>query len=104
EGAHSLGLSHWQALRLIVLPQALKSVIPAQVNTFIMIFKDTSLILVIGIFDLLGTLKASLSDPAWLGFSTEAYVFAAAVYFVICYGMSRYSRHLEASLARDRSR
>jgi len=100
EGASSLALTRWQALRLVVLPQALKAVIPAQVNTFIMIFKDTSLVLVIGVFDLLGTFKASLSDPAWLGFSTEAYVAGAAFYFAVCFGMSLYSRHLEAALSR----
>jgi general L-amino acid transport system permease protein len=100
EGAASLALTHWQALRLVVLPQALKAVIPAQVNTFIMIFKDTSLVLVIGVFDLLGTFKASLSDPAWLGFSTEAYVAGAVFYFLVCFGMSLYSRHLEGALSR----
>lgn len=100
EGASSLALTRWQALRLVVLPQALKAVIPAQVNTFIMIFKDTSLVLVIGVFDLLGTFKASLSDPAWLGFSTEAYVAGAAFYFAVCFGMSIYSRHLETALSR----
>lgn len=104
EGAASLALTHWQALRLVILPQALKAVIPAQVNTFIMIFKDTSLVLVIGIFDLLGTFKASLSDPAWLGFSTEAYVAGAAFYFAVCFGMSVYSRHLETVLSRDHAR
>lgn len=104
EGATALALTHWQALRLVVLPQALKAVIPAQVNTFIMIFKDTSLVLVIGIFDLLGTFKASLSDPAWLGFSTEAYVAGAAFYFAVCFGMSLYSRRLEATLSRDHAR
>lgn len=101
EGATALALTRWQALRLVILPQALKAVIPAQVNTFIMIFKDTSLVLVIGVFDLLGTFKASLSDPAWLGFSTEAYVAGAAFYFMVCFGMSLYSRHLETALSRD---
>lgn len=98
EGARSLGLSYWQTTWLIVLPQALRLVIPAQVNTFITIFKDTSLILVIGIFDFLGTIKAMFSDPDWLGFTTEPYLFAAAVYFTIAYGMSRYSRYLESAL------
>jgi general L-amino acid transport system permease protein len=104
EGAQSLGLGYWQTLRLIVLPQALKLVIPAQVNTFIAIFKDTSLVLVIGLFDFLGTIKAMLSDTAWLGFSTEGYLFGASVYFVISYGMSRYSRHLEQELNPERTR
>lgn len=104
EGAQSLGLGYWQMLRFIVLPQALKLVIPAQVNTFIAIFKDTSLVLVIGLFDFLGTIKAMLSDTNWLGFSTEGYLFGASVYFVISYGMSRYSRHLEQELNPERSR
>lgn len=104
EGAQSLGLAYWPTLRLIVLPQALKLVIPAQVNTFIAIFKDTSLVLVIGLFDFLGTIKAMLSDTNWLGFSTEAYLFGASVYFVISYGMSRYSAHLEHELNPERVR
>jgi general L-amino acid transport system permease protein len=104
EGAQSLGLGYWQTLRLIVLPQALKLVIPAQVNTFIAIFKDTSLVLVIGLFDFLGTIKAMLSDANWLGFSTEGYLFGASVYFLISYGMSRYSRHLEHELNPERMR
>jgi len=103
EGAFSLGLGYWPTLRLVVLPQALRLVIPAQVNTFIAIFKDTSLILVIGVFDFLGTIKAMLSDPAWLGFSTEAYVFGASVYFAISYGMSVYSRRLERDLRLGRA-
>lgn len=101
EGARSLGLTYWQTTWLVVMPQALRLVIPAQVNTFITIFKDTSLILVIGIFDFLGTIKAMFSDPEWLGFTTEPYLFAAAVYFTIAYGMSRYSRHLENALQTD---
>lgn len=104
EGAESLGLGYWQTLRLIILPQALKLVIPAQVNTFIAVFKDTSLVLVIGLFDFLGTIKAMLSDTNWLGFSTEAYLFGAVVYFVISYGMSRYSRYLERELNPERAR
>jgi general L-amino acid transport system permease protein len=104
EAAAALGLGYWRTMLLVVLPQALKLVIPPQVNTFIAIFKDTSLILVIGVFDFLGTIKAMLSDTAWLGFATEAYVFAAAVYFVICYGMSVYSRYLETELSPENRR
>jgi general L-amino acid transport system permease protein len=104
EGAQSLGLGYWPTLRLVVLPQALKLVIPAQVNTFIAIFKDTSLVLIIGLFDFLGTIKAMLSDTNWLGFSTEAYLFGASVYFVISYGMSRYSVRLERELNPERIR
>jgi general L-amino acid transport system permease protein len=104
EAASALGLGYWRVMGLIVLPQALKLVIPPQVNTFIAIFKDTSLILVIGVFDFLGTIKAMLNDSTWLGFATEGYVFAAVVYFVICYGMSLYSQYLEHALSPERVR
>jgi general L-amino acid transport system permease protein len=95
EAADSLGLTYWQKMRLIILPQALTITIPAQVNTFIGLFKDTTLVVVIGVFDFFTTLRASLGDPNWLGFPTEAYVYAAAVYFVLCSAMSRYSQRLE---------
>ena len=75
--------------------QALKLVIPGIVNTFIALFKDTSLVLIIGLFDLLSTVKISLNEPAWTGFGVEAYLFASIVYFVFCYSMSRYSKGLE---------
>jgi general L-amino acid transport system permease protein len=95
EAADALGLSYWQKMRLIILPQALTITIPAQVNTFIGLFKDTTLVVVIGVFDFFTTLRASLGDPNWLGFPTEAYVYAAVVYFVLCFAMSRYSQRLE---------
>ncbi|MCS6892475.1 MAG: amino acid ABC transporter permease [Rhodovarius sp.] len=95
EAADSLGLTYWQKMRLIILPQALTITIPAQVNTFIGLFKDTTLVVVIGVFDFFTTLRAALGDPNWLGFPTEAYVYAATVYFVLCFAMSRYSLALE---------
>jgi general L-amino acid transport system permease protein len=95
EAANALGLNYWQRTRLIVLPQALSLVIPPLVNTFIGTFKDTSLIIIIGLFDLLGTVNAALADPNWQGFHLEAYVFAGAIYFVFCFFMSRYSLMLE---------
>jgi general L-amino acid transport system permease protein len=95
EAADALGLSYWQKNRLIVLPQAIRHVIPPLVNTFIAFFKDTSLVLIIGIFDLLTTAKTAIIDPAWQQFSVEVYVFVAAIYFVFCFAMSRYSKHLE---------
>jgi general L-amino acid transport system permease protein len=95
EGADSIGLNYAQKMRLIVLPQALKITIPAQVNTFIGLFKDTTLVLIIGIFDFFTTLRSALGDANWLGFATEAYVYAAFVYFVCCYAMSKYSQRLE---------
>ena len=78
--------------------------IPPLVNTFISFFKDTSLVLVIGLFDLLRTAKTSLSDPGWHGFYREAYLFIAIIYFIFCFFLSRYSRWLEADLARGRGR
>jgi general L-amino acid transport system permease protein len=104
EAADALGLGYWQRMRFIVLPQALKITIPAQVNTFIGLFKDTTLVVIIGVFDFFTTLRATLGDPNWLGFATEAYVYAAAVYFVACYAMSRYSRRLEVELNPERRR
>jgi general L-amino acid transport system permease protein len=95
EAADALGLGYWRRTRLIVLPQALAMVIPPLVNTFIGTFKDTTLVIIIGLFDLLGTINASLSDANWRGTSVEAYVFAAAIYFCFCFFMSRYSQMLE---------
>lgn len=95
EAAQALGLNYWQRIRFISLPQALRITIPPLVNTFIGFFKDTSLVVIIGLFDFLTTIKVSLSEPAWTGFGVEAYLFAAAGYFLFCYPMSRYSRNLE---------
>jgi general L-amino acid transport system permease protein len=97
EMADALGLTYWQETIHVILPQALRIAVPPLVNTFIGFFKDTSLVLIIGLFDLLSTIKVSLTDPAWSGFGLEAYVFAALVYFVFCYAMSLYSRGLEAN-------
>ena len=95
EAAEALGLSYWKRTLHVILPQALRVSIPPLVNTFIGLFKDTSLVLIIGLFDLLSTIKVSLQDPAWAGFGIEAYLFASMVYFVFCYAMSRYSQSLE---------
>ena len=95
EAADAMGLSYWQKTRLIILPQALSITIPSQVNTFIGLFKDTTLVIVIGVFDFFTTLRSALGDPNWLGFPTEAYVFAAGVYFLLCFTMSKYSQKLE---------
>jgi len=95
EAAAALGLGYWRQMFYIILPQALRIAVPPLVNTFIGFFKDTSLVLIIGLFDLLSTIKVSLNDPAWTGFGVEAYVFAAVVYFVFCFAMSQYSRRLE---------
>ena len=95
DSAAALGLGYWQVTGFVVLPQALRIAVPPLVNTCIGFFKDTSLVLIIGLFDLLSTIKVSLNDPAWTGFGVEAYLFAALVYFVFCFAMSRYSRSLE---------
>jgi general L-amino acid transport system permease protein len=104
EAADSLGLSYWQKMRKIILPQALSLVIPPMVNTFISFFKDTSLVIIIGLFDLMSAAKAALTDPAWRGFYRETYLFIGLIYFVFCFFMSRYSQWLEASLNRARKR
>jgi general L-amino acid transport system permease protein len=99
EAADALGLSYWQKTRLIVMPQALKLVIPSLVNQFIATFKDTSLVLIIGLYDLLTTARTAVTDPAWQPFYVEAYAFAAMIYFVFCFSMSRYSQFLERRLS-----
>jgi general L-amino acid transport system permease protein len=98
EAAEALGLSFWKMMGLIVLPQALKLVIPGIVNTFIGLFKDTTLVLIIGLFDFLGMVQLAGTNPDWLGFAVEGYVFVAAGFWVFCFGMSRYSQHLEKKL------
>lgn len=100
EGAMALGLNWGQMTRMIILPQALKLVIPGIVNTFIGLFKDTTLVLIIGLFDFLGTIRASTSDPTWSTpvQSMTGLTFAAFVYFIFCYAMSRYSMYMERRL------
>jgi general L-amino acid transport system permease protein len=99
DAADALGFGYWNKTLLVILPQALRLSIAPLVNTLIGFFKDTSLVLIIGLFDLLSTVKVSLQDPAWSGFGVEAYLFASAVYFAFCYAMSAYSRHLERGSA-----
>ncbi|MBM3649151.1 MAG: amino acid ABC transporter permease [Alphaproteobacteria bacterium] len=98
EAADAMGLNYAQKTALIILPQALRVVIPPLINTFIGFFKDTSLVLIIGIFDFLNTANQALVDPAWAGYPGEVYLFAAFVYFIFCYSMSRYSKYLEVEL------
>ena len=98
EAADSLGLSYWKAQRLIILPQALKISIPGIVNTFIGLYKDTTLVLIIGMLDPLGIGRASLADAAWAGLAREVYLFIAIFFFLCCFGMSRYSLYLERKL------
>ena len=98
EAADSLGLSYWKAQRLIILPQALKISIPGIVNTFIGLYKDTTLVLIIGMLDPLGIGRASLADAEWAGLAREVYLFIAIFFFLCCFGMSRYSLYLERKL------
>jgi general L-amino acid transport system permease protein len=98
EGAMALGLGYWKMMGLVILPQALRIVIPGMVNNFISAFKDTSLVLVIGLFDLLNIVTQATRDAQWRGLSKEGYLFAAVVYFLFCFAMSRYSIYLERKL------
>lgn len=100
EGADSLGLGYWQKMNLIILPQALKLVIPGIVNTFIGMFKDTSLVYIIGMFDLLGIVRLNFSDSTWASAQTPAtgLIFAGFVFWIFCFGMSRYSIFMERRL------
>jgi general L-amino acid transport system permease protein len=100
EAAESIGLNYYLTMRLVILPQALKIVIPPTVSILISAFKDTSLVVIIALFDLLKTTQSVLSNPEWMGFSREAYVFIAILYFLGCFSMSNYSRKLEKELSR----
>ncbi|MEL6279748.1 MAG: amino acid ABC transporter permease, partial [Pseudomonadota bacterium] len=106
EGAMALGLPFWRMMNLIVLPQALVLVIPGIVNTFIGLFKDTTLVLIIGLFDLLGSIQSSFTDPTWSTpvQSMTGYILAATIFFLFCFGMSRYSMYMEQKLRRGHSR
>jgi general L-amino acid transport system permease protein len=102
EGAMAVGLRYWQMMRLIILPQALKVTIPNIVNTYIGLFKDTTLVFIVGIFDLLRTIEVARIDPKWATpvTSTTGYAVAAIFYLIFCYGMSRYAHATEARLVR----
>jgi general L-amino acid transport system permease protein len=95
EAANSLGLTYWQAMGLVILPQALKISIPNIVGSFIALFKDTTLVLIIGLFDILAMVTLTNSDTQWLGYEIEGYVFVTMIYWVICFSMSQYSKSVE---------
>lgn len=99
EAAQALGLGYWRIQRMIVLPQALRIALPAMTNEFIALFKNTTLVLIVSIFDLLGIAQAALADPAWVGMNMEAYVFAGAIYWLVCFGLSQWSRLREKRLS-----
>jgi general L-amino acid transport system permease protein len=98
EAAAALGLNYWKTTTFIILPQALKLVIPGIVNTFIGLFKDTSLVLIIGLYDLAGISQVVIKDPAWLGLAAETYIIAGIGFWIFCFAMSRYSMRLERKL------
>ena len=102
EAAESMGLNYYLTMRLIILPQALKIVIPPTVSILISAFKDTSLVVIIALFDILRTTQTVLSNPEWMGFSKEAYIFIGLLYFLGCFSMSNYSRKLEKELSTGR--
>ena len=106
EGAMAVGLGYWQMMSFIVLPQALRITIPNIVNSYISLFKDTTLVYIVGIFDFLRTIELARIDPIWAAPSTSptGYAFAAMFYFICCYGMSRYARNTEMRLARGAHR
>ncbi len=102
EAAQAIGLNYYQTMRLIILPQALKIVIPPTVSVLISAFKDTSLVVIIALYDFLLTSKTVIANPEWLGFSTEMYLFVALIYFLGCFSMSNFSRKLERQLDTDK--
>lgn len=101
EGADSLGLSYWQSMQLIVLPQALKISIPGIVNTFIGLFKDTTLVLFIGLYDPIGLAGAIRASTDWNGIYWELFIFIGVLFFIFCFSMGRYSQYLEKKLQRE---
>ncbi len=101
EAAHTVGLGYWTTMGLIITPQALKNMIPNIVGNFIGLLKDTTLVSIIGLFDVLGMLRSVSKDLPWLGLHKEPLVFGAILFFLICFAMSKYSRHLEVKLSTD---
>jgi general L-amino acid transport system permease protein len=102
DAAKSLGMGYWKMHIFVILPQALKLVIPGIANTFLALVKDTPLIFVVGLLELVGMLNLAKTNPKWLGFAMEGYVFAAIIFWIICYAMSRYSQNLELKYKTER--
>jgi len=103
EAARALGLNTWKMMLLIILPQALKAVIPILVGQFIALFKDTSLVVIVGLLELMGIARAVLAQPDFLGLQAEVYLFVALIYGVFCYLMSAFSQRLERRLSTGRT-
>ncbi len=102
DAAKSLGMGYWKMHIFVILPQALKLVIPGIANTFLALVKDTPLILVVGLLEIVGMLNMAKTNPQWLGYSMEGYVFAAIIFWIICYAMSKYSYNLELKYKTER--
>ncbi len=102
DAAKSLGMGYWKMHIFVILPQALKLVIPGIANTFLALVKDTPLIFVVGLLEIVGMLNLAKTNPKWLGFAMEGYVFAAIIFWIICYAMSRYSQNLELKYKTER--
>ena len=103
EAAYSVGLKWWQVEAFVVLPQALRYVMPGIVNNVVDLFKDTTLVTIIGLFDILGAVNQAIKDPAWLGLAHEGYVFTMVVFFACCFAMSSYARRMERRLNKHRT-
>ena len=103
EAANAIGLSYWQKTKRIILPQALRIVLPALMNDIIRAFKNTTFVSIIGLFDVLGATATALEDPLWVLFAIEAYIFIFILYFVFCFSMSKYSEHVERDLSKGRN-
>ncbi len=95
EACASLGMGYWVSTWLVILPQGLRVVVPGLVNNFIALFKDTTLVLIIGLYDFLGIVQTASVDPKWLGTALEGYIFCGLIYWIFCFSMSTYSKHLE---------
>lgn len=98
EASDALGLNYYQKMRHIIMPQVFTTMIPGLVNSYIALLKDTTLVLIIGLYDFLGIIQASITDPKWLGLALEAYLFCALIYWIICFSLSYYSKRLEHKL------
>lgn len=103
EAADSIGLTYWQKTNRIILPQALRVVLPALMNDIIRAFKNTTFISIIGLFDVLGATATALEDPLWVKYAIEAYIFIFVLYFFFCFSMSKYSEHVEKDLSKGRN-
>ena len=102
DAAKSLGMGYWKMYTFVILPQALKLVIPGIANTFLALVKDTPLIFVVGLLEIVGMLNMAKTNPKWLGFAMEGYIFAGIIFWIICYSMSKYSQKLELKFKTDR--